>query len=90
MNDVYHKGTNLEIENDTDEPIRTFMLRNDNPAGQYIIQSRYTFDLTSDSYYKLTFKLKTVYSYLSSSTIPDDFDASDYDFGVSVGLTNSS
>ena len=88
VNDVYFSGTNFEIENDTEDAIRAFMLRNDNPAGQYIIQSRYTFDLTSGSYYKLTFKLKTVYSYTSSSTLPEDFDANDYDFGVSVGLTN--
>lgn len=55
--------------------------------AQSTIASNYTFNLTSGSYYKLTFDLRTIFP---NGTDAKDFTTDDHEcsFGVSVGLSN--
>ncbi len=54
----------------------------------HTIESVFNFDLTSGSYYQLSFMLQTKFTYTSHQTLPDDFDINDCSFGVTIGLTN--
>ncbi len=67
---------------DTDKYL--FKITN-NKAGTYTIQSNYSFDLAEESYYVLTFKLKTHFRYQNTS-FDKDFDPTKYTYGANVGI----
>ncbi len=54
--------------------------------GSYSIDSKFNLDLTADSYYKLTFKLKTNFAYTNPEYSLDE--EKTYNYGVTVGLSN--
>ncbi len=64
---------------------KTFFYISVQNGGSYTIDSNYSFDLSSDNYYKLSFKLLTKFHYETTDQAKDK--DTEYHYGATVGLT---
>ncbi len=80
--DKFDENSNFYIskEDEDDEAENVFFIQSQG-AGSYTIQSNFNLDLSADTYYSLTFKLKT---YFAENNLDEDFD---YSYGVTIGIT---
>ena len=92
VNDSYFENDeNFRIEKENDEDVKLFVIRTEGFASgssttTHTIESAFNFDLTSGSYYKLTFMLKTKFVY-NGTNGDEEFDINDQTYGATVGLT---
>lgn len=86
LSDRWSEGSHyyIEKENQNDEAKKVFYI-NCNGVGSYTIESNYNLDLKADSYYSLSFKLKTNFLYTNNGTELDK--NKDYTYGLTFGLT---
>ncbi len=78
--DINENSSTFQIETDDDEPVNVFYMYVQG-EGAYTITSNFTIDLTADTYYALTFTLKTNFK---ETNLDSD---TEYSYGVTVGLT---
>ncbi len=78
----FSKGSHYEVKDADNE--KFFFLRN-NGVGSYTLQSNFSIDLESGSYYELSFKLKTYFNHLNDGVELDP--NKKYNYGVTFGLT---
>ena len=77
--DKWSEGNYYYIQTDSEEPENVFFIQTQG-IGTYTLESNFNIDLTADSYYVLSFKLKTNF-------IMNENDKDKEPFGVTFGLT---
>ena len=74
----------IEKETEDEESKNVFFIQSQG-VGSYVIQSNFNLDMTAESYYVLSFKLKTNFNYNNDGVELDK--KKDYSYGVTFGLT---
>ncbi len=73
-------GENSQFKIDSDESTNVFFIQSQG-EGSYILQSNFSIDLEAETYYVLSFKLKT---YFDTSNLDPE---KTYSYGATIGLT---
>ncbi len=82
LSSKFSENNSLYIDNEE----KTVFYIQSQSIGAYYVQSNYNIDLKQDTYYKLTFKLKTNFNYCNNENVKLD-KTKKYSYGATVGLT---